>query len=489
MEDWNAWVLAGFGLLSGFVFSFDRDVGFGVLLAFLLGAATLLILSRFEKEQEILFLFWAALAFHGTIVLFLHYTGFQPFTGGDYNLYHDSAQAIAERLSQGTFSLEGIRAPHAYPVIVGVLYALTVPSMVVGQFLNAWLAALSVVLLYFLVREVGASKGWAVIIGLLSIMYPSFVFFGNLLLKEGIVTMLSLATLLLSLRMLKNFSWWQVPFLFLLVTLLVHFRIYIGMIFIGVFLVSWFLFSSENSLRRALLGFVLFLLLGFAPLLNGFNYYGTAFIIRFFDPNVVRFYKEEAFGLEQGVVAESPESPVSLQNVTTESPEGPVFLQNVTTESPESPVSLKEVPISTSLRSEASVPYLTTGFESPVAFLWNYTRSFALAALGPFPWHLKTSTQYVALLEVLPWLAIAVFIGKGILEQVRKNWHSPSLLLVLFALAVFAVLAFYFNNFGILMRIRVPAVLALLPFFFLAFHSYPEAVSLMSRIKTAVKPV
>jgi hypothetical protein len=116
--------------------------------------------------------------------------------------------------------------------------------------------------------------------------------------------------------------------------------------------------------------------------------------------------------------------------------------------------------------------------------LWNYARSFTLVALGPFPWHFKTKAQSTALLETVPWWVLAALVGKGVFEQFRRNRRSPSFLLVLFALAVFAVFAFYFNNFGIIMRIRVPAVLALLPFIFLAFH--PEASRRTSRFETII---
>ena len=440
----------------------QQDVELGIVLYLVLGLATLWVLSRMGKGREALMLFGGAMIFHGVFVLFLHYTGFQPFTGGDYSGYHISAQQVAERFRQGIFSLEGLRIPHAYPVIVGVLYALLVPSMVIGQFFNAWLGALTVVLLYFLAKEVGASKRWAMAIGLIGMVYPSFVFFGNLLLKERMVTVFTLAALLLSLRMLQSFSWRQVPFLFFFLTALTNFRFYIGMVFIFVFLISWLLFSEEPLLRRALTGFVLFLLLGFVPLLNGSDYYAATFITRFLEPDVARYYKEEVFNpkVNYGTPVKR-----AVQEAVSQLPNNNFGAQDSSGDTAER--------ASKESRNKSSVNYLSTGFENPGVFLWNYVRSFALAALGPFPWHIKTPAQSAALLETIPWLALAVLAGKGIFEQFRQNFRSPSFLLVLFALAILAVLAFYFNNFGILMRIRVPAVLALLPFISLAFHPKP----------------
>jgi hypothetical protein len=449
MKRWDLLALFAIGLL-GLTLFLGWDVGVGVLFAFLLGLGTLWFLSRMGHGKEVIILFGVALVFHGVVVLFLHYTGFQPFTGGDYDTYHRSAQQVAERLSEGTLNFEGIKLSHAYPVIVGVLYALLVPSMVVGQFLNAWLGALAIVLLYFLAREAGTSKGWALAVGLIGMVLPSFVFFGNLLLKERVVTVFILAVLLLSLRMLKRFSWPQAFLLVLLATILIHFRVYMGLVFIGVFLVAWFLFAAGPPNRRALVGFALFLLLGLPPFLNGEGYYGATFIVRFLDPTVVRYYKEQVYN---PLVDNSAAVPQEMREIQSQ-------LSGGTTD---------ENPVPVVARDRATVTYLSTGFESPQAFLWNYTRSFALTALGPFPWHFKSLAHSAALLETIPWLILALLIGKGVFEQFRRNRRNPAFFLVLFSLALFASLAFYFSNFGILMRIRIPAIFALLPFIAFAF--------------------
>ncbi|MFH1584676.1 MAG: hypothetical protein ABIB12_00925 [Patescibacteria group bacterium] len=480
-------ILLALAVLLGTALFFDRDVGLAMLLAFLLGGITFLVFRRARVEQGLLFLFVGALAFHGAVVLFLHYTGFQPFTGGDYGIYHASAQEVAARLHQGVFSLEGIPLPHYYPVIIGVFYALFTPSMVVGQMFNAWLASFVVVLLYFLARETGASRAWAVVVGLLGMAYPSFVFFGDLLLKEHVVTLLVLAGLLLVLRILKHFSWWKILFLFALAIFMVHFRVYVGLIFIGVFLLSWMLLAQMPLRKRAFLGVFLFVVFGFAPLLAGDGYYGSVFVSRAIDSKVVRYYKEEVFNPEfqsVGPVLETIPAEETYENIIKKwerTPEGqPKYVEGgAAMDLP------GDAAVSKSSRNKASVTYLTTGFENPLLFLWNYARSFLLTTFGPFPWHFKTPLHAITLLETVPWWVLAALIGKGIIVKFRRNRRSPEFALALFSFAAFAALAFYFNNFGILMRIREPAFLALLPFLPFAFRG--EILYTISRMKMMLK--
>src|SRR5581483_8212235 len=95
---------------------------------------------------------------------------------------------------------------HYFPVLIGILYIFTVPSMLVGQLFVAWLAGISAVLLYFLILEIGGSKKSAFIMGVLVSFYPSYLYFGSLLLKDTVVVPLVLLCLWLMIRIFKRFS-------------------------------------------------------------------------------------------------------------------------------------------------------------------------------------------------------------------------------------------------------------------------------------------
>lgn len=181
-------------------------------------------------KKPIYLLFFLALLIHSLAVLFIHYTNFQPFGdhGGDFIEYHQIAQEVASRVHQGDFSVAGLRTSHYYPIIVGYLYALTLPDELIGQLFNVWLASLIVLLAYLIVIEIGGSPKGAFLVGLLTAIYPSLLFYGSLLLKDALVVVLTLWRLLFLLKLLKDFSWGSFLFFYLLLAALTHFRFYLS---------------------------------------------------------------------------------------------------------------------------------------------------------------------------------------------------------------------------------------------------------------------
>ncbi|MBA7593026.1 hypothetical protein ES708_35235 [subsurface metagenome] len=121
-------------LFLGIVALFDKALSVGLLLIIFLTTITFLVLHKFGKRDKILFLlFLVTLFIHLIAVLFIHYAHFQPFSGGegDYIVYQQQAQEIAQRIHRGDFSLQGLVIGHYYPVIIGYIYALTLPEMII----------------------------------------------------------------------------------------------------------------------------------------------------------------------------------------------------------------------------------------------------------------------------------------------------------------------------------------------------------------------
>ncbi len=112
----------------------------------------------------------------------------------------------------------------------------------------------------------------------------------------------------------------------------------------------------------------------------------------------------------------------------------------------------------------STVEDLKVGTDSPLSFIRNSAKAFAFVVIGPFPWQFSLPRQAATLVETVPWLVLLPFILRGIWVKFREDRRSPSLALALFALGMFVMLALFINNFGITMRMRIPAVLALLPF-------------------------
>ncbi|MDP3900891.1 MAG: hypothetical protein Q8Q38_00915 [bacterium] len=416
-------------------FLFDVPLGAGLSLLLLLFGVTVLVLRRLGLlRKELLLLFILALVIHAGAALFVHYADFQPFSGGtgDYTRYQAEAEEIASRVRQGNFSLKGVGVAHAYPVIVGYAYVISAPDPFVGQMLNAWVSALAIIFLYLLVLELGAPVQWAFLVGVLASLYPSFLFFSSLLLKDVFVIALTLFGLLMVMKLIKEFSWKRFFLFYISLVVLIHFRFYIGFILMATFIISWTLFSSMEIKKRIFYVFFLTLLLGTAPQIFGYGYLGIPSIQGFANPERVEFYKEQAYAPK-----------------TTQDPGEPKLGR---TGGDETSVGV----------GRSSSFGIGTGFESPYSFVWNSLRSLVFAFFGPFPWQLEYEKHLFLLLETIPWYFLSIMIGEGVVRSFTKNRRALSLFL--FAAMAIVLLALFFSNFGIIARIRIPAMLVLLAF-------------------------
>ena len=399
------------------LFFLDRGLAIGLIFLSFLVVTTFLILSKIgigDKKLKLLFLI--ALFIHLGAVMFIYYAHFQPFGGGsgDYISYHRQAQEIAERVRQANFSLQGLNIAHFYPVVIGYIYVLTLPEMIIGQLFGVWLAAISILLTYLIVLEIGGSRIWAFLIGLIVAIYPSYLFYGSLLLKDTLVVPLALVGLLLTLKLIKNFSWKNFLIFYIVLVGLIHFRFYIGYVLLFTFIFCWLILSKLNLRKRLIYALIIIPILGFSPQISGYGYYGINTIKQYLHPQTVTFYREVAY-----------------------------------------------------VRMDSSI-VIETGFENPLKFLGNTLKSFVYVLLGPFPWQMKYPRHFLALFETIPWYFLLFFIIKGALGFIKRD--RIALPLIIFSFGALAVLALFLSNFGILTRIRIPAFISLLCLLSLSFN-------------------
>lgn len=420
--------------LLGLVMIFSKALAVGLILLCFLFALVLFILFKVGiKSRSLYSLLLIVLIIHIGIVLFVYYTNFQPFSGGigDYRTYHTIAVEISQHLRQGDFYLQGIHyhepafyVHHYYPVIIGVIYALTVPEMIVGQLFSVLLVILSVLATYLIVIEINGSKKSAFLAGLIVSFYPSYVFYGSLLLKDTLIVPLSLLGMLFCLKLIKNFLWKNFFIFYLLLGFLIHFRFYIGYALLLAFVFSWFLLSNLALKKRFIYGFVIVVLLGFLPqIFANQGYYGINSFKGYLSPASIGFYQEKAY------------APSSAQGSTIEK---------------------KSIGFDSSWNRET-----INLRQNPFQALLSYSKSFTYVALGPFPWQIKFSKQLLILFETIPWYILFFFIIKRIIKSIKTR-DKIILPLILFSFIVFVVISIFFNNFGIITRIRIPAFITLL---------------------------
>lgn len=452
------------------LFLIDRALGVGTIFVFFLASISLFIIGKYkeEKQSRVLgLLFLVVFSLHVMVVLFMYYAHFQPFSGGygDYVIYQQQAQAIAAGVHQGNFTLQGINFANYYPVIVGYIYALTVPSMLIGQLFNAWLVALSIIFVYLIIREIGGTEKQGFLSGLIASVYPSLVFYGSLLLKDTIVVFLCMAGLLLIIKIIKNFSVLKFLGFFIILTGLIHFRFYIGYALMIGFIVSWFLVSNINLKKRIIYGMIMVFILGFCPQLTGNSYYGFINFKSFLNVKTITYYREIAYAPPVKTVQPTNIQPGNCESSNLKPSNGQLISKKSINPKPNNCQ-----PASSTLSEEVATSsvIVKTGFKNPITFIENTTLSFVYSLLGPFPWQIRNLRQSSAFLETFPWYLLLFFIINGIIKSIKKR-QKIILPLLIFSLLVLGVLAIFIDNFGIITRIRVPAFLSLLCLFPLGF--------------------
>lgn len=440
----------------GLIVYLNEGLAMGLLVVGLLTWATILAIRKFGgvNRKVIIALFLLAIITHLGASAFVHYAEFYPFgTGtkqGDQSLYHLSAIAIAEDFRQGDFSIATIQKNindysliQSYSAIVGGLYAVTVPDQFVGKAFNAWLVAISILLVFFIALEIGVSKKRAFITGLIANIYPSYLYFGSLLIREALVVSLALFSLFLIIRAVKSFSW-RTFFLFSITLFtLVHFRFYIGFIALFVFVLSFLFLSNSDWKQKLRYGIIVISLLGFVPQMLGHGYYGISTIIFHAQPERVELYREYSY-----VVPVDRANSLMLLEILSDPERNIEDLRKGDEEE------IKR-------KTPGSTVIVGAGLDSPLSFVRNFFISFLFVSVGPFPWHLRFARHLFTLPETIPWYILLFFIIKGVWIS-RKQWRVI-LPIILMSVGILATIAWLIDNFGIYTRLRMPAFFALLP--------------------------
>ncbi len=431
-------------------FFFDKALLVGLCLLVFLSCLTFLVFYKIGfGDKKIYLLFFIVLALHLATTLFMYYGHFQPFSGGagDYIYYQQNAQMISARLHQGNFSVQGVTLHSYYPLIIGYLYALTMPSQIIGLMLNVWLVALAITLIYLIVLEIGGSKKNAFIIGLIVALYPSYIFNTGLLLKDALEICFIMLALLLLLKTIKKCKWYHFLSFYVVLICVTQFRFYIGYVLMFTFLVSWFLIANISIKKRVVYGILFIIILGFVPqITTSYGYYGIGSVEKYLNYKSINFYRTVVYN-----PAHYSQAP----------PVGPALSSLPAVVLASKPhVQTNSVLVNAPVSKPSSVVGLDSSFvvgNGPT----GYIKSFFYAMLGPFPWQIKKTRQLFALIETFPWYLLLFFVVDGMIVVYRKR-VKIALPLVLFSFMTLVIIAIFDSNFGEITRIRIPVFMALL---------------------------
>ena len=460
---------------------FDKASATGFLLLLFLTFATFFIIYKTGvKDRGIYMVFLMAILVHLGAVLFIYYSDFKPFGGGaDFQSYNKIATEIAHRFWQGNFSLDGLYTEHFFPVLIGILYMITLPSMIIGQIFTVWLAAISILLAYLIVIEIGGTKKIAFLASVIIIFYPSYLYFGSVLLKDTIVIPLALAGVLLMLKIAKNFSWIKFLLFFIVLTCLINLRFYIGYALMFTFIVSWPLLSRLVIKEKVICWLTIIFILGFSPQIVGNGYYASDSFKKLLNPKSITYYREVVYNNLPSNPQPEPSitpQPITSQPITPQPTNPLVVLPQPVIVSQPSP--LQQEPPQQEFNGGGSNFELETGFNGGILkFLKNSFQSFFYSLLGPFPWQIKYSRQIVALGETIPWYLLIIISIYGSIRFIRKKgilyfskFYKFSLPLLMFSILALGALSLFINNYGIIARIRMPVFICLISMMFISFN-------------------
>ena len=476
--------------------SFDKGLAVGLLFLLLLSIGTIFFISKTGiKDGNIGSIFFLAIMVHLGAALFIYYGNFKPFGGGaDFHLYHQTATEIAHRFGQGNFSLAGLYADHFFPVLIGILYTMMLPSMIVGQLFTVWLAGISVALVYFIVLEIGGTRKIAFGAGLIAIFYPSYLYFGSVLLKDTVVIPLAFFCMLVLIKICKHFSWGKFLLFFIALTCLINLRFYVGYALMFTLILSWLLLSAFSPKKRIFYWFAMVFFLGFSSQIAGNGYYGFGSFKTFLNPESITYYREVVYNsspsapqkqivLEPAIIQPSPTkpNPSPVVNPVQPTPAKPGITQPVPSEPVGTqPVSSQPVEPEPNLQGSGSNFVVKAGFDKGfVVFFKNSFQSFAYSLLGPFPWQFTKTRQMVALAETIPWYILIIVSFYSLSRFIKKKgmlgfltFYKFTLPLLIFSMLAILALSLYINNYGIIVRIRIPMFLCLISAMLISFNDF-----------------
>lgn len=269
-------------------------------------------------------------------------------------------------------------------------------------------------------RNWGENKN-AFVIGAIVAFYPSYIFNTGLLLKDAFEICFAILSLLFLIKMLKKPSIINFIVLYLSLICTTHFRFYLGYAAILTFFISWFFLSRVDFQKKIILGVVFVIVMGFIPQLGANRgYLGINSFNQFLNPTVVNFYRQFAY---------NPKYNRPVSTLSNPLPE------------------LTQVGVGSSFVVDRG--------------LLGYAESSTYVLLGPFPWQIKNLRQSLAIFETVPWYLLLFFVVSGTIICFRKRIIEAAPLLI-FSIITLVVIAVFDTNFGLIVRIRIPAFISLL---------------------------
>lgn len=168
----------------------------------------------------------------------------------DAIFYHDAARFFAQELRVGRFQelygWVGQLSHPGYYILVGLVYTIFGPNILLGQNLNALASACTIVPLYFLSREVSLQPRVARLAVMAFAWFPNSIFWSTQLLKDSIIVLFEVTLILDLVRLLnRRFSTGTILRLILSTVVLAEFRFYVPVLIYGSCALAYFVMAWQ----------------------------------------------------------------------------------------------------------------------------------------------------------------------------------------------------------------------------------------------------
>lgn len=268
-------------LIIALIFSAVITAPDGFFILLVLGCFTLpfaaLIINISEadsKEKELLWsLFLYALAVRAVFGAVAYSLGFWDYLASDARTYTEFGSILADHL-RGTITITKTGSPFFYSrffefsgsgwgmyYIVAFLYFFIGHNTVAGNFFVASIATGAVPAVYLLAKEIYKNRRVALIASLLVGFMPGFINWSSFIMKDGIIIFLLALSILMVVRLQKQFSLLYLSLLFISVIGIISLRFYIfPMLAIGI-IASFLIGVKEDDTTISVLRRVVVLLI------------------------------------------------------------------------------------------------------------------------------------------------------------------------------------------------------------------------------------
>lgn len=391
--------------LSAFYFP---DGAVAVLLITLFSIAAIYLVSYYALEDKdyLINIYLIALLARIIFGFLVYHFRLQEFFGGDAITYDGLGYRLVE-IWQGTADLTDQQSKRAMSTsevgwgmnyLVGVIYFVTGRSILVAQSFCAVIGAATAPMIYFCSQKIYQNQRVAKTAALCIALFPSFIIWSSLLLKDGLIIFLLVLTMTMVLQLQKKFSVATLSILIFSLFGVISLRFYIFYM-LAAAVAGSFVIGLGSSVQSMIRNLIAVLVVGLS-----LTYLG---VIRNASTEIGKFGNLEAVQRSRQWAASDAQSGYS-QDVDVSTTEGAILA----------------VPV-----------------------------GFTYLMLAPFPWQVSNFRQAITLPEVLLWWALIPLMVFGIWYTL-KNRLREAIPILLFTLMLSLVYSIFQGNVGTAYRQR-----------------------------------